>query len=96
MCIPKPMAPKGFIQRACRFLLPKKGEVPPELQANIDECASLSQLLDLLFSTDFILDEAIIDAFDRRIDQLERCSTTSFDETLNLHLKTQHNGTRTV
>ena len=45
--------------------------VPVELQQAINESNSMQDLLDLLFSTDWIKNEAMIKAFDRRIDELE-------------------------
>lgn len=52
-------------------MLPRKKEVPVELQQAINDCATMPQLLELLFSTDYVKDEAILDAFDRRMDQLD-------------------------
>ena len=70
MSIPKPLLKQSYLARARRIFAPK-GQVPPELQQAINDCTSMEQLLHLLFTTDFIKDEDIIKAFDRRIDELE-------------------------
>jgi hypothetical protein len=67
----KPTTQDSFFHRLRRMLLPKKGQVPPELQQAINDCSTIQQLLALLFSTDFIIDEAILDAFDKRMDELD-------------------------
>jgi ribosomal protein S2 len=58
-------------QKVLSFNRPN-GRVPEELQDAINGCKTMDQLLHLLFTTDFVKDEAIIDAFDRRIDELEK------------------------
>ena len=50
----------------------KRFYVPPELLNAIEECKDIESLKDLLFSTDFIKNEGIIQAFDKRMDQLLR------------------------
>ena len=69
MSVTKPLH-ESYLARARRIFAPK-GQVPPELLQAINDCTSMEQLLTLLFTTDFIKDEAIIQAFDRRIDELE-------------------------
>lgn len=71
MSSPKPTSKEGLMQRAQRLLRPRKKEVPVELQQAINDCATMPQLLELLFSTDYVKDEAILDAFDKRMDQLD-------------------------
>ena len=58
----------GLAMRLC----PQKKKAPKELQQAINACTTMDQLLALLFSLDYPKDEAIIKAFDRRIDQLEK------------------------
>lgn len=70
MSIVKYPLKEGYLARARRIFAPK-GQVPPELQQAINDCTTMEQLLTLLFTTDFIKDEAIIKAFDKRIDELE-------------------------
>lgn len=71
MNIPKPLLKESYLARARRIFAPK-GQVPPELQQAINDCITMEQLLTLLFTTDFIKDETIIGAFDKRIDELEQ------------------------
>jgi hypothetical protein len=56
----------------------KQDKVSPELQKALLECQTIPAVIDLLFSIDYVKDEAIIDAFDRRIDQLEQQTHTHF------------------
>jgi len=70
MSVTKPLLKESYLAKARRIIAPK-GQVPPELQQAINDCTSMEQLLTLLFTTDFIKDEAIVNAFDRRIDELE-------------------------
>ena len=70
MCSLKPTTKEGYFNKARRLFVPK-GEVPPELQQAINDCSTLEQLLELLFTTDFIKDEAILKAFDQRMEELE-------------------------
>jgi hypothetical protein len=60
MHAPKTTTPECLFHRARRLFLPKKVQVPPELQQAINDCTTMEQLLHLLFTTDFIKDEAII------------------------------------
>lgn len=47
-------------------------DIAPSLQQAIDDCSSLEELYQLLLSLKTTKDEAIINAFDRRIDELEQ------------------------
>ena len=71
MRLPKTPLKDLVLGRTRRLLLPRRMKVPPELQRAINECATMPQLLELLFSTDYVKDEAMIAAFDKRIDELE-------------------------
>lgn len=66
------------LKRLSRIRKRKKDKVPPELQLALLECQTIPAVIDLLFSIDYVKDEAIIDAFDRRIDQLEQQNHTNF------------------
>jgi hypothetical protein len=66
----KPRRKHGFLTKAHRIISPK-GQVPAELQQAINECSTLEQLMEFLFTTDFVKDEAILDAFDKRMEELE-------------------------
>jgi hypothetical protein len=57
--------------------------VSPELQKALQECQTIPAVIDLLFSIDYVKNEAIIDAFDRRIDQLEQQIHTHFHKQSN-------------
>lgn len=72
------------------------GKVLPDLQQAINGCATMQDLIELLFATDYILDETMLAAFDDRIAELEEAYTTSIYQTLKPQLKTCNNGTRTV
>jgi hypothetical protein len=61
----------------------RQDKVPPELQQALQECQSIPAVIDLLFSIDYVKDEAIIDAFDRRLDQLEQQTNTHFHQPSN-------------
>jgi hypothetical protein len=93
MCYSKPSTNEGFLRRAYHYLLRRKKKVPPELQTALKDCFTLQQLIDLLFSTDFILDEAMIGAFDQRIDELEQGTTTNVYYEFDQYLKTKKHGT---
>jgi hypothetical protein len=56
----------------------RENHVPEELQFLINECRNIQELLDLLFSTDWSSNEAIITAFDRRLDELVNPDSFSF------------------
>ena len=92
MCYSKPGTKEGFLQRAYKYLIRRKENIPPELQQAINDCASLQELIDLLFSTDYTMDEAMIAAFDQRIDELEQGSTTNVYYEFNQYLKTKKHG----
>lgn len=69
----KTITKKSLLYLAKKRLSGKgKGKVPTELQQAINDCQTMKDLLELLFSTDFVKDEAIIKAFDKRIDVIER------------------------
>jgi hypothetical protein len=66
---------KGILELVLLWLSPKPKppKVPPELQRAIDNCSSLDELTSLLFSMKG-MNESILQAFDRRIDELERAA----------------------
>jgi hypothetical protein len=71
MIIHKPTTKLSFLQRVKYRLSRKHKQVPEELKQAIDDCSSVQQLLNLLFSIDFIMNEATLDAFDKRFDELD-------------------------
>jgi len=72
MSQPKTITKKSILYLAMKCFTSKgKNRVPIELQQAINDCLTMRDLVELLFSTDF-KDECIIRAFDKRIDQLER------------------------
>ena len=77
MSTPKPSPKQGFLARARNRLFRNKNAVPAELQQAINECATMPQLLELLFSIDYVKDEAMIATFDKRIDELEGSCLTN-------------------
>lgn len=60
-----------FFVKALHFLGIRKTAVPRELQDAINSCNSEDELIKLLFSSG-TLDEAAINAFDKRFDELEK------------------------
>ncbi|WP_132055377.1 hypothetical protein [Pseudocnuella soli] len=86
----------SFLRRLCSWLYPKTIKVPPELLQAINDCTSTAELIELLFATDLILDEAMIAAFDNKFDQFEQQHTISIYQTLKPQLNTTSNGNRTV
>jgi hypothetical protein len=49
----------------------KKDDVLHEARAALQECKDMYQLLDLLFSTDFHRDEAFLELFQQRIQEID-------------------------
>lgn len=67
-----------------------KNEVPTTLLKRIQACSTASELMALLFATP-AKDEAVMRAFDRRIEELEKK-----DKTNNIHsLNSKNNGSTT-
>jgi hypothetical protein len=78
-------SPRTITKESLLYLLRKRllkhhhsRQVPPELKTAIAECISMDQLLELLFSTDFHSSEAIVHAFEHRIDQLHPIHEPTF------------------
>jgi vacuolar-type H+-ATPase subunit C/Vma6 len=96
MCYSKPSTKESFWSRAFKRWFQRKETVPPELQQALKDCCTLQELIDLLFSTDYTMDEAMIAAFDQRIDELEQGTTTNVYHEFNIYLQTKKHGNRTV
>ena len=96
MCHSKPRPRKSLLQRVSNRLFRRKGEVPTELQQALQDCSALQELIALLFSTDYTMDEAMLGAFDQRIDELEQGTTTNVYHEFNIYLQTKKHGNRTL
>jgi hypothetical protein len=66
---------KGILEVVLQWLSAKQKpkEVPEELQKAIDRCRSIEELKSLLFSMKG-MNETVLSAFDKRIDELERAA----------------------
>jgi len=66
---------KGILDLVLLWISPKPKipKVPPELQRAIDNCSSLDELTSLLFSMKG-MNESCLNAFDKRIEELERAA----------------------
>lgn len=68
----RPPIKPSWIKRVWHWLHTHRhpSTVPAELQQAINACQTVEELKQLLFSIDFILDEACINAFDEKLDAL--------------------------
>jgi hypothetical protein len=66
---------KGILDVVLQWISTKEKpkEVPEELQKAIDRCRSIEELKSLLFSMKG-MNETVLEAFDKRIDELENAA----------------------